>query len=190
MYVTLEICRRCDAKPFSKSHVRADPPNRIDPKVVVKIVDRWNVLRRLAENPAILKIVKTIRTPAVDVANWLPKWAHPLRDRIRRRLDWKTVAMCETSLSRTVIKMGENMCMVSHIAQYEWSVEKSIRNKRSRERRWRRQQKKRDKANKTFNYHIYSLRVDFFRNNIVLVGQILDHFMQGSSFDFFPLQIA
>lgn len=102
MYVTLEICRRSDAKPFSRNHVRVDPPNRINPAIAVKTVDQCDVLRLLAGNRAILRIVKTIHTPAADVANSPLKWVHLLRDRIQPRLDWKMVAMCGIDLSRTV----------------------------------------------------------------------------------------
>lgn len=39
----LEISRRYGVKPFSKSHVRADPPNQISPKVEVKTADLCSV---------------------------------------------------------------------------------------------------------------------------------------------------
>lgn len=102
MYVTLEICRRSDAKPFSKNHVHVDPPNRISPAIAAKTVGQCDALQRLAGNRAIPRIAKTIHTPIADAANSIPTWAHLLRDRIQHHSDWKMVAMFGIDLSRTV----------------------------------------------------------------------------------------
>lgn len=102
MYVTLEICRRSDAKPFSGNPVHADPPNRTDPAVAAKTVGQCDVLQRLAGNRAIPRIVRIVHTPAADAANSTPMWVHLLPDRIQHRLDWKMVAVFGIDLSRTV----------------------------------------------------------------------------------------
>lgn len=98
----LEIFRKSDAKPFSKNHVHADLLNRISRAIAAKIVDRCDALRWLVENRAIPRSVKIAHTPVANVASSLPMSAHLLRDQIRHRLDWKTVAMFGIDLSRTV----------------------------------------------------------------------------------------
>lgn len=50
----LEISRRCDAIPFSKSHVRVGLLNQINPTNIAKIADLCNALQLVVENPVIL----------------------------------------------------------------------------------------------------------------------------------------
>lgn len=107
----LEISRRCDAIPFSKSHVRVDLPNRIGPTSTAKTAGLCSALRLAVESPAILRIVKIAHKPIVSVANWLPMLVHPLLDQIRPHLDWKTAATFGTNLLRTI--QMENQAHIS-----------------------------------------------------------------------------
>lgn len=60
MFVSPEIFHKFDAAPFSENLFRADLPNRINPIIVIQIVDQCNVLQWLAENRAIPENVKII----------------------------------------------------------------------------------------------------------------------------------
>lgn len=86
MFVALKICHKFGVRRFSKSLVHVDLPNRINPIVATKTVDRCNVWRWLAGNLAIPRIAGIIRKRIEGGAKRLPTSARLLPDRIRRRL--------------------------------------------------------------------------------------------------------
>lgn len=96
MYVMLRISHKHGVKRFSKSHVRADPPNRTGPINSIKTVDQCNVLRWSAESRAIPEIAKTIRTRIASAARMLRVLVHLLRDQTQHRLDLMMAATFET----------------------------------------------------------------------------------------------
>lgn len=103
----LKICHKSDAKRFSKSPARVDPPSRTDPMFAAKTVDQCSVWRWPAESRAIPKIAKTVRKRIVNAAMMLRASVRPPLDRIRHHLDLMTVAMCEIDLSKTKNKQKQ-----------------------------------------------------------------------------------
>lgn len=167
MSVSQGIFRKFDAAQFSRNRVREDLPNRTIPVAAAQIAGQYSVLQWLVESRAIPKSAKTARTRTADAATKLQVSVHLLPDQIRRHSDWTTEVVYGTDWWRT-----------------------KHNNNQSRLKSTSHKTKTKIKRKSCGIYHCNCLRINGLRDDIVLVVQIFDHFVEGRPFDLFPFQVA
>lgn len=155
-----KIFRRYGVKLSWENHVHADPPSRISPALSARTDYRCDASRCWAESRAIPKISRKARTQFEGEATMTPMSARLLRDRTRHRWDSMEVVMCEIDWRRT-----ENCKVKSWGGCAAKQFEDLI------------------------NYHLNHFGIDRLGDNVIVVVDVLNHLLKGTSFHFLPFQV-